>query len=128
MRKRQGFVSNSSSSSFILVSKSGELTKEKLMKSFKTQKGDFFHPIAEKLSEYLINYSTKETTVGLLGDWGVDNISELPEALQKGIKSNGTVYIGSADDQTDNPVELLLVDLELNYEDDDIILTKEAGY
>lgn len=31
MKIRQGFVSNSSSSSFLIISKNGELTKEKIM-------------------------------------------------------------------------------------------------
>ena len=129
MKIRTGFVSNSSSSSFMIVSKNGKLTKELLMKVFKVQKGDLFYPIAKDLAEFIVDNVEETTTKEILVNFCADDISELPDEVKKCVKSeSGTIYEGSAADDGDSSVEHLLVDLDIHYEDDDIIFEKEGGY
>ena len=51
MKIRNGFVSNSSSSSFLIISKNGKLTKDMLMKSFGVEKGAVLYNFAKNMAK-----------------------------------------------------------------------------
>ena len=123
MKVRLGFVSNSSSSSFVIASKKGELTKEKLIKAFGVDKKSLFYKTSVKMSECLFNYSEKQNEDSLAKDRGD---YDFPEDIQKAL-SLGIVYTGSVCDE-DGGVEELLCSLDLDYEDEEIYIHKEGGY
>ena len=128
MKVRTGFVSNSSSSSFIVAIKNGsEITPEKLLKAFKVGKDSIFYTCAKRMAE-LLSQGDNMTEKEILEDWGVDSIKELEEEYQYALTvGKGKVLIGSASNE-DEAIEGLLCDLDLNYEDDEIYIYKNGGY
>jgi hypothetical protein len=135
MKVRNGFVSNSSSSSFIIVSKDGNLTQEKLMKAFDISEKSPLYPVAKDVAKsmmcadkyscekFLDNYSYADTV-----EEKVEQLqSDYPEyfKIYENAKNNGwTIYMGSADSY-DEPA---LCEMSIDYEDDNIIIEKEGGY
>lgn len=127
MKTRHGFVSNSSSSSFIIGVK-GKLTKEKLMRSFKVDKESPLFSIAKEITKVMLNseeFSLKE----LLKDreCSIDELSD----IERKIFDNGfKLYIGQAsnDGYGSAGAETVLCNMDLDYEDEDLILFKEGGY
>ena len=128
MKTRSGFVSNSSSSSFIIVSKKGSLTKEALLNMFDVPKTSLMYPIAKDFARILMDNSEKTTLKQLLSDYCAENIEDLSEMHQKALKSGGTIYTGSVSNESDDGLEIGLVDMALNFEDENIVVQKEAGY
>ena len=126
---RTGFVSNSSSSSFILgVKKGTKLTPKLLMnKLFKIDKDSIFYHISEELAKIIIEY-TKED------EW-VKEVKENPEEYSdefkriKRLEEKGfKVYSGSADDANGGIEEVLCNHLGADYEDNEFYFSKEEGY
>jgi len=95
MKIRKGFVSNSSSSSFIIAVK-GELTSKKVLSIFDIKKNSFWKEFAELSSEYLVS------RVGQVFNYGLGETYYLNEENFKicvGLKEKGyTVYSGNIED------------------------------
>jgi hypothetical protein len=132
MKIRNGFVSNSSSSSFVIVSKKGELTKEKLMKAFDISEKSPLYPFAKEVANTMM-YSTEMDAKAWKDNWCWHETEEewkeedperyeIYEMLKN--DSNVKVYYGSAD-SCDEPA---LCEMEIFYEDDEIKIEKEGGY
>lgn len=129
MKVRQGFVSNSSSSSFILAVK-GDLTKDKLLKAFKVPKDSPMYSVAKDMIDIIICNSKVMTTRELLDDYCVDDIDELPIEQREVIGKAGgkfSMYCGFASSE-EGGIEGALCELDINHESDDLIFKKEGGY
>ena len=129
MKTRTGFVSNSSSSSFVICSKKGELTKEKLIGVFGVPKDSLLRPLAEDIAETLAN--ANETTIKeLLEDCDCDKIEDIDnDDLQEVLKvEGGTIYTGSTYTDGDCIEEQLLCTMRINYEDDEVIIKSEGAW
>lgn len=121
MKVRIGFVTNSSSSSYI-IGVHGELTEEKLWRMFGVKEGSLFAPFAKELVRFIVRDAQKYTKEEALVErdelWGV-----LPKIFDSGM----TCYIGWASDQ-DSSIENALCEMEIHYEDENLILEKEGSY
>ena len=128
MKIRNGFVSNSSSSSFIIACK-GDLTKE-VMKQLCIDKSSPWADFVEKGINLLIENATEKfTTIKELEQFiesdGYDD--DAFDTLKEYIKQGFTGYIGSLDSDGDG-IESALCDMEINYKSNDLIIEKEEGY
>ena len=135
MKVRNGFVSNSSSSSFIIISKNGDLTQEKLMKAFDISEKSPLYPFAKDAAKSMM-CADKYTPEKFLDNYTyADTFEEKEQQFQddypeyfkiyENAKNNGwNIYMGSADSYE----ESALCEMSIDYEDDDIIIDKEGGY
>jgi len=116
MKIRQGFVSNSSSSSFIIGVK-GDLTEEKLMKAFNVPKDSPMYVFAEEIASLMLTsekYSLKEYMDNECYDSEEEIDSEIKEIFDK----NMNLYQFSE--------ELSCFrEMKLNYHSEDLIIIKE---
>jgi len=130
MKIRQGFVSNSSSSSFLIISKNGKLTKDVLMKAFDVNEKSPLYPMAKQMAKEMVDscdeYTIEDYIDNYYGDieYFKEEYPERYELLQNAEKNGWKIYEGSAD-SCDQPA---LCEMELNYEDDNIFIEKEGGY
>jgi len=98
MKIRNGFVSNSSSSSFMLAVK-GELNKEKIISVFNVKKKDFWYAFADLCAQYLIDNSAQADPL-----LDVDSFYKYSDAFsdvideKKLVKKGYTIYVGNIAD------------------------------
>ena len=113
MKTRNGFVSNSSSSSFVIISKNGELTEDKLHKAlgdiakdFCMGESVFFSGILDCIEE------AKTVSVGWYRS------SEVP--LSAITNDDIHIYHGEHPDNEGNKVHCALCDVNLTAETDEV--------
>lgn len=117
MKIRFGFVSNSSSSSFIIGVK-GELTKEAILEAFKIEKDSFFYKLADDISEYIKKHSKKLIKI--------DDYHR--EELQPLLDAGFELYEGRASNDSGDYLESFLCELEIDYESDDFYFKTEGNF
>lgn len=133
MRIRQGFVSNSSSSSFLLATK-GEVTQERLLGLFGVSKDSFLYSFAEEIAAFFSDVGGMEKfeTVEELRqyhDWGSEERFRERYAQEITLIENGwLIYNGSASDEAYDGVERWICNQRISFESDDLILETEGGY
>lgn len=128
MKIRSGFVSNSSSSSFIIATKN-DLTQEQLVqvveKVMKVPKESPLYYMIKEVSTQL-GQAESHTLKELIDDCYYDLDNEIiKKANMKGMTH---FYTGSASDDTGETATDILCDLDIHYEDDEIIIEKDGGY
>ncbi len=124
MKFRNSFVSNSSSSSFILGVK-GKLTVSKVMVAFKIPEDSPLYEFATNMANTLVGRSEKTSAKEYMED---RCLSEPPEIFEK-IKEKGlTAYTGYAEDQSGDAAETALCEMDIDFESDDFMIEKEGGY
>jgi hypothetical protein len=132
MKCRDGFVSNSSSSSFVIGLKKGVKLKDAL-----EVLGVEDHPFACLVDSMISAFeyeADKQSEQDVFSDYGVHTMAEfLADAGQFGddcveIWGKGMdLYEGSFSDE-DGGVKAFLCDADFDYEDDNIIIKKDGGY
>ena len=131
MKIRNGFVSNSSSSSFVIVVKKGELTQDKIERAFEGAKNTPFGELVEGVVYQLYNTGEWEmdSCYESLDDW-IDDYGHYEEndLIYESVKKGLKVYQGFAEDYGGDIAEMVLCAAEINYEDEDIIIKKESYY
>ena len=121
------FVTNSSSSSFILGVKD-KLTKEKVLNMMKVPGDSPLRELAEEFAGIIYSNSSKFKLDEILEDYGCEDISELPDMYKKIIGNDEFVfYEGTVSDEI-NSVYSILCNMDFHYEDENFIFYKEAGY
>lgn len=128
MKTRIGFVSNSSSSSFVIVSKNGNLNAKKLIKAFDVGEQSPLYDLVCEMAKTLVDNSKKTTLEELYDYYGADNIKDLPEDVQKALKKEGTLYVGECSNDSGEKAETVLCDSCFDYEDEEVVILKEGGF
>ena len=131
MKIRFGFVSNSSSSSFIIAFKGNEdELREKLRNIFGIHQDNYpiksMSPIGDVVADNIDDpIKTLEDWDDFIGD--LDNPRENHVRFIERLKEGWTVYCGGfADDH--NKLETFLCNSDIDYEDEEILIWQEGGY
>jgi len=142
MKVRAGFVSNSSSSSFVIALKTKKkLSKEMLYETLgleKVKDNKLAYDLVKEFADCLFgacehneidNFSSlKEYSE----DYGYDHEIEMLEShgfTKSQIKTIKKLIIGSVcDEDPDNSMETVLCYQDIDFEDDNLIIKKEGGY
>lgn len=133
MKTRIGFVSNSSSSSFILAVK-GKTLKQALQELDDYEKNGLFASImgeiintiesnSKLLNEESVSYEMGYDSLEEFYLSGEHNADKIRELYRQGFK----VYVGSFSDE-DEPAEALLCNMDLNYKSPNLVMIHEGGY
>jgi len=133
MKARIGFVSNSSSSSFVLGVK-GDLSKEleKLEKKEKKSGGLFSSLISSAIAVIEQNCHEFDENEALL-EYGCEDPKEFYKEYEgKKIKSlldeGYKVYTGSWSDDGGEPIEAVLCNTDFNYKSKTLVILHDGGY
>lgn len=137
MKTRIGFVSNSSSSSFIIgfkeKPKNEKDFKEKIAKIFTLPKTSIYYNISKEVIDLLYSRAEEYSIKKYFNDYSIDledlesDTGQYP-TLRKIYKNDYILYEGSVSDEDPEPGEYVLVTMNINYEDDNIVMWKEAYY
>lgn len=119
MKIRKDFVTNSSSSSYVIGTK-GELTKEKLIQSFGVTPSSLLFPIVEDMANILIDLSRPFTLEQLAKNWCC-NMNDLPDIYQDLVRKGYNLHIGFVGSDGEY-LEQLLYNMSLNYIDEDFAI------
>ncbi len=117
-KTRSGFVSNSSSSSFIIAAK-GELTKDAVLKALGVPEKSPLFSFADDIADVLMRAKPMKQLD--LEDWGDDG------TLAKLIKKGMTIYEGDASDDDYRSAEAMLCNMTLHYNSPTLVIIHEAG-
>ena len=121
MKIRSGFISNSSSSSFIIGTKT-PLTEKMLLDKFGVSESSPLWPFVREITEWIINNIKQYSPQDCFSDLG-----EIPDEFNE-LYSNGMfVYYGHAHDDGSH-FESGLCEMDLNYKDENFVIKKEGGY
>lgn len=146
MKVRNGFVSNSSSSSFVVTIKSGEkISKDILMKLFDLNENSILFNFATGLSDWMINNLTEYDIKGIYANYvgsdknlsdeemideiieqGYPDISR--EELEKISRKEYRHYEGSACDDSGDGLETYLCETGINVNNDIIHIQSGGDY
>ena len=131
MKYRAGFVSNSSSSSFIIAVRGEEkLNVDSLVGLFQVPQTSPLYDIAVDMAQVMINRSHLFDEKEIVYQFGYKS---LEEALENGnrhaklLTDGFTVYGGYASNE-DGGIEAMLCNTEIDFESEDVVLYCEGGY
>jgi hypothetical protein len=118
MKTRIGFVSNSSSSSFIVGIKNDKPLTIDMVKKMLNTSG-----IIDEIAEKFLDNSHKKNAKNMLYDYDIEPGDDLFNI----VNSCKVLYDGYFSNE-EGGIEELLCNMDIDYEDDDIIVKKEGGY
>lgn len=133
MKVRLGFVSNSSSSSFVISSKK-EINKDILnaafSKSFKISKTNAAYPFIEGLTDTILEHATKYTNVE---DYKRESYCEdqhVPEEIRKILSEGKILYLGSVPNwgEGGNALESVVCDMKFQIKTKTFTMSKDNRY
>jgi hypothetical protein len=128
MKMRHGFVSNSSSSSFVIALPKGtKMDKDKLTEVL-APKGCALHEMAVGMAKFMKENADKTTAESILSDWGYDSAEEIRDTLlRKAIEQGMDIYMGSANNDG-YPDEQALSSITIEFDSPEIIVSKTDIY
>ena len=141
MKIRKGFVSNSSSSSFVIGIKGAELTPENLLAKLGVPESAPGHEMFLEIAETMVSCAKRSycnggkphTVESLLKDYGYDTVEEAAESGEGAweiiqlVEAGFTVYSGLAGNE-DGGAEAMLCDMEIDIATDDLVVRGGGGY
>lgn len=116
MKIRKGFVSNSSSSSFVIGIKDGELSEEKLLEVLNVPKDSPLFPLANQVAKFLFRRSELVDVDELLEAYGYDSLEKAAEnnvEIAKLTVNGFEVSSCRADTDGDDGIEMALAQGDL---------------
>ena len=123
---RKGFVSNSSSSSFIIAIK-GELTVERLMRWAKIAEDSPLNFTVYDILSCLINsVDFKYTDAEMYAEGGGIGKEDVDREAAKYLKDGFAVHVGTLHTDSGVEDELTLAMMDIDYESDDLIIKHKA--
>ena len=125
MKTRLGFVSNSSSSSFILGVKGVPFSASTISTCLGVQEHSPLWPFAKQVSEWCVANLKATDIDNLIRYYGC--VEDAPAAIRDAIAQGYTVYTGYASSD-ESGVEQVLCEMDLHYKSDTILLEKDGGY
>ena len=127
MKIRQGFVSNSSSSSFVILCK-GDLHKEVLTQLNTVSEKSMFYQHNLNLLGALLFLAEEQDYEDFVEEYDIcDWKREFGVSLEE-IKNEWRIYTGSAYDQDANPDILVLCNIAIDYKSENLIVKKQESY
>jgi hypothetical protein len=136
MKIRTGFVSNSSSSSFVIATK-GDLKEEILRIAPKTDDSSSPFKLGGSIEEAIkvfwefaeeVDMKDEDEFEYEMGYTLDEYKDEHPEVMNKVLNEGWKLYVGSVSDETGEVGELIAVAMEIDYKDDSIIIQKDSYY
>jgi len=136
MKIRNGFVSNSSSSSFMVGLPRGLSDKEKrefLLNKMGVDKNSFFYVAAKGVADCIINSTPMKDAKALIDDYGYNSVEDMREDYPDWVElfedsRQLEIYAGSASNEDYDLGEQLFCEMEWKVSDDDFYINKEAGF
>ena len=137
MKVRQGFVSNSSSSSFIVAVPSGaEVTTDSIMELFEIPQTSPVYGLNCSIAEFIARSVVKTDIPDMLHNYGYDSVAEAEEdgccgELQVAVdyaSSGFDIYYLHASDDNGDGIETMLCNTELDIRTDNLAIVGGGGY
>ena len=130
MKIRKGFVSNSSSSSFIIALKGQNLSANGLLEAFQVPETSPIFKLAQEMAQVMVDRAQVYDEEEILYNWGFKTLKEAIESgnRQAVLLSKGfSVFSGYASDE-DGGIEAMICNTRIDFESDDIVVYSEGGY
>jgi len=138
MKIRSGFVSNSSSSSFIVGLPKGMSDRERkdfLLKKMDVNKDSFFFFAAEGIADCIIESTPIKTIEDMMEDFGYDSLEDFKEDYPNFVDIFNRlgayeldVFSGSASNEDCDLGSQLFCEMEWKINTDDFFIDKDANY
>jgi hypothetical protein len=129
MIKRIGFVSNSSSSSFVIAAKkhlSDEYLTNKIIQNVLgvSKQGQLFTFAKAVATKFIESLKNNDDFIKDEDDWFANEYLEYEDAK----KMYDTISTGAFYNDSGDPAENAMVELEIIYKDNELFIWKELGY
>lgn len=126
MKVRIGFVTNSSSTNFVVGIKDS-LTKEKVLKALGINDTSPLFPLANDVAQFIVDEAEPYPLEETLADYGCETFEDLPdspywEIVKKVLRQGWTLLRGDAGLNEGELAETIVSNLGLVYEDDELFL------
>jgi len=132
MKVRNGFISNSSSSSFIIGIKDEKSARAILNKACEVPEQHPFHDMIEEMVSAIVRSISHCDELGCdltsYMEWVNEEGEDVDENIVNAINKGLTVYRGYFSDEGGDDIESLLCNTSFNIVRDDFVFIKEDGY